>query len=163
MNEEKHVPTIDELIELPRPGDAQIAPDGARVAYVVRTPDWEKNEYTSQIWLVETAPAQARPRQLTFARPLNDGVQSSTSPRWSPGGQWLAFLSKREGDEHVQIYRMSPFGGAGGRTARGTGITQLGGLHRQDGGTPRVADLFGLSARCSGSGRQRDRRTSRDS
>ena len=118
MNEEKHVPTIDELIELPRPEDAQIAPDAARVAYVVRTPDWDKNEYASQIWLVETAPAQAKPRQLTFARPLNDGVQSSTSPRWSPDGQWLAFLSKREGDEHVQIYRMSPFGGEAERLTK---------------------------------------------
>jgi dipeptidyl aminopeptidase/acylaminoacyl peptidase len=103
MEDRKHVPTIDELIELPEPGDARISPDGTHVAYVVRTPDWERNEYLSQIWLVDVA--QAKPRQLTFAK------RSSTSPRWSPDGQWLAFLSKREEDDHVQIYRMSPFGG----------------------------------------------------
>ena len=40
----KHIPTIDELIELPQPGDAQIAPNGAHVAYTVSTPDWEQNE-----------------------------------------------------------------------------------------------------------------------
>jgi len=105
MENENHVPTIDELIELPRPGDAQIAPDGAHVAYIVSTPDWEQNEHISQIWLIETNQDGAKPRQLTFAK------QASTSPRWSPDGQWLAFLSKREGDEHTQVYRMSPFGG----------------------------------------------------
>ncbi|MBN1873373.1 MAG: prolyl oligopeptidase family serine peptidase [Anaerolineae bacterium] len=105
MTDEKHIPTIDELIELPRPTDAQIAPDGTRVAYVVNRPDWEQNTYISQIWLVETGGEQPQPRQLTFAK------QSSTQPRWSPDGQWLAFLSKREGDAHTQIYRISPFGG----------------------------------------------------
>jgi dipeptidyl aminopeptidase/acylaminoacyl peptidase len=100
-----HIPTIDELVELPRPDDAQIAPNGAHVAYTVSTPDWEQNEYISQIWLVETDADQATPRQLTFAK------EASHSPRWSPDGQWLAFLSKRGGDEHTQVYRMSPFGG----------------------------------------------------
>ncbi|MCP4537180.1 MAG: prolyl oligopeptidase family serine peptidase [Chloroflexi bacterium] len=101
----KHIPTIDELIELPQPDDAQIAPNGTHVAYIVRTPDWEQNEHISQIWMVETDADQATPRQLTFAK------EGSKSPRWSPDGQWLAFLSKRQGDEHAQIYRMSPFGG----------------------------------------------------
>jgi dipeptidyl aminopeptidase/acylaminoacyl peptidase len=101
----KHIPTIDELIELHQPDDAQIAPNGAHVAYTVSTPDWEQNEHISQIWLVETDADRATPRQLTFAK------EASKSPRWSPDGQWLAFLSKREGDEHTQIYRMSPFGG----------------------------------------------------
>jgi Tol biopolymer transport system component len=105
MDNSQHIPTIDELIELPEPDDAQIAPGGDYVAYVVRRPDWERNEYVSQIWLVNVNTAQAEPRQLTFAR------QSSTSPRWSPDGRWLAFLSKREGDEQTQLYRMSPFGG----------------------------------------------------
>jgi dipeptidyl aminopeptidase/acylaminoacyl peptidase len=105
----QHIPTIDELIELPRPMDAQISPDGAHVAYVVETPDWKRNDYVTQIWL--TGVAQAEPRQLTFAK------MSSSSPRWSPDGQWLAFLSKRPGDKYTQIYRMSPFGGEAERLA----------------------------------------------
>ena len=98
-----HVPTIDELLELPQPDDARISPDGTYVAYVVSKPDWKENEYVSQIWLVSAD--EPEPRQLTFA------AQSSTSPRWSPDGRWLAFLSKRKDDEHTQIYRISPFGG----------------------------------------------------
>lgn len=108
MANKPHIPTIDEVIELPDPGDARISPDGSYVAYVVRTPDWKQNEYISQIWLVqipEAEDAQPTPRQLTFAK------ESSWRPRWSPDGEWLAFLSKREGDEHSQIYRLCPFGG----------------------------------------------------
>lgn len=103
MEEEKRVPTIDEILGLPLPDDAQISPDGAYVAYTVRTPDWEENEYVWQVWLVNVD--QAEVRQLTFA------PQSSRSPRWSPDGRWLAFISKRKGDEHAQIYRLSAFGG----------------------------------------------------
>jgi len=34
-----------------------------------------------------------------------------TSPVWSPDGKWIAFLSRREGDEQTQIYLISPEGG----------------------------------------------------
>ena len=101
--ENKHTPTIDELIELPQPLDAQISPDGAQVAYLVKKPDWTENEYITQIWLAGSQ--SGTPRQLTFAK------QSSFGQRWSTDSEWLAFLSKRASDENVQIYRMSPFGG----------------------------------------------------
>jgi hypothetical protein len=78
MGETHHVPTIDELIELPRPGDAQLSPAGDRVAYTVVKPDWEANEYVSQLWLVDNTAAETppTPRQLTFAK------TSSYAPRW---------------------------------------------------------------------------------
>lgn len=97
MKTEQQPPTIDDCIELPRLAEAQISPDGSLAAYQVNTPDWKKNEYVDQIWLSG--------RQLTYAR------ESSTHPRWSPDGHWIAFLSKRAGDEHVQIYRISTTGG----------------------------------------------------
>jgi hypothetical protein len=53
MENERHTPTIKELIDLPEPADAQISPDGMRVAFVVRKPDWQENKYSSQIWLAE--------------------------------------------------------------------------------------------------------------
>jgi len=99
----KHTPTIDELIELPQPLEAQISPDGAQVAYLVRKPDWTENEYITQIWLVSSQGGEAR--QLNFAKQASSGV------RWSADGQWLVFISQRAGDENAQIYRMSPFGG----------------------------------------------------
>ncbi len=110
MTEESHIPTIDELIELPLPLDAQIAPGGDYVAYTIRTPDWKENAYIMQLWLVGTAEG-SKPRQLTFA------PQSSSTPRWSPDGQWLAFLSKRSDDKVTQVYRLSLDGGEAERLA----------------------------------------------
>lgn len=107
---EKKVPTIDDGLNLPSLADARIAPDGSQVIYTVTAPDWEENEYVSQIWIVGAE--GGKPRQLTFAK------QSSQSPRWSPDGQWIAFISKRKEDEHSQIYRMSVLGGEAERLTK---------------------------------------------
>lgn len=116
---ERRVPTIDELIELPIPSDVQLAPNGEHVAYVKIKPDWKKNLYIWQLWLVK-AEKDATQRQLTFAK------RSSFSPRWSPDGKWLAFLSRRAGDKYTQLYRISPFGGEAERlTEIKTSVTSI--------------------------------------
>ncbi len=113
MSDTQYQPTIDDMINLPAPISAQIAPDGRHVAYLVSKPDWEKNERITQIWLAGFRLPE--PRQITFAS------QSSKMPRWSPDGKWLAFLSQREGDKTAQIYRIVPFGGEAQR------LTQING------------------------------------
>src|SRR5882672_6236853 len=71
--------------------DAHISPDGKQVAYVVTVVDQAKNRRNNSIWLVSTD-GQNAPRRLTA-----DGV-NSTSPRWSPDGSRLAFLSTRSAE-----------------------------------------------------------------
>src|SRR5205085_6052640 len=68
--------------------DPNLSPDGKWVAYVVTTIDQRQNRRQSNIWLVSVDGSQP-PRQLT------NSPQSSNSPRWSPDGQYLAFLSSR--------------------------------------------------------------------
>jgi len=68
--------------------DAHISPDGKQVAYVLSVVDQAKNRRTTSIWLVATD-VRSAPRRLTA-----DGVNSN-SPRWSPDGSRLAFLSSR--------------------------------------------------------------------
>src|SRR6266496_1995073 len=69
-------------------GDPHISPDGKLVAYVVTKVDRAQNRRNSSIWMV--ALDNSRPPWQFTTSP-----QSATSPRWSPDGKTLAFLSTR--------------------------------------------------------------------
>jgi dipeptidyl aminopeptidase/acylaminoacyl peptidase len=100
---DKKVPTVDDLLNLPTVGfGTQISPDGSRVAYTVSKPDFKENAFVSQIWLANTATGE------TAA--LTRGSKSSGTPRFSPDGQWLAFLSDRVGDKD-QVFAIRVGGG----------------------------------------------------
>ncbi len=115
-NQPSHRPTLDDILELPGLSDPQISPDGACVAYLARNTDWEQDDFITQIWVVSVD--GATPRQLTFGTNKANEDASSWAPSGVPDGQWLAFLSKRAGDEQAQIYRMSPFGGEAERLTK---------------------------------------------
>jgi dipeptidyl aminopeptidase/acylaminoacyl peptidase len=68
--------------------DAHISPDGKQVAYVLTTIDQRRNRRDNSIWMV-AVDGHSAPRRLS-AEGFN-----STSPRWSPDGTRLAFVSSR--------------------------------------------------------------------
>ena len=94
-------PSFEEVISLRSVGQPFLSPDGRTIAFSVRTTDWKNNRYDSEIWLVRDGD---EPFQLTRTR---NG--SSSSPRWSPDGKWIAFLADR-GDKR-QIHLIRPDGG----------------------------------------------------
>ncbi len=71
--------------------DARISPNGKQVAYVLTVVNESKNRRESSIWMV-AVDGRGEPHRLT-AEGLN-----SNSPRWSPDGNRLAFLSSRSAD-----------------------------------------------------------------
>ena len=93
--------TFDDVIALRSVNDAQISPDGKWVAYTVTKNDLEQNATDADIWLTSTLGE--------FPSRLTTHKKSDTSPRWSPDGKRLAFISARE--EKPQLFLMSPFGG----------------------------------------------------
>ena len=84
--------------------DPQISPDGARVAFVATTLSEERDEYLSNIWVVD-ADGGGAPRRFTA------GPKRDRDPRWSPDGTRLAFVSEREGKKKGQLYVMPADGG----------------------------------------------------
>lgn len=69
--------------------DVQLSPDGTRLAYVVESNDGPGRPY-SQIWVIDVASAKAIR--------LGGEREPSSTPQWSPDGQWLAYIG-REGDK----------------------------------------------------------------
>jgi len=78
-----------DLVNLKQVRDPQISPDGGMIAYVLETPIPASERQSAQIWLV---PSDGSVHASAFA---TTGA-SNTSPRWSPDGSSLAFLSNRE-------------------------------------------------------------------
>jgi dipeptidyl aminopeptidase/acylaminoacyl peptidase len=85
-------------------GSPRVSPDGKRMVYTVNeavtTPD--KSEFVTQIWMANLDTKQNT--QLTF------GEKSSTNPKWSPDGNWVAFTSNRK-DNKNNLYLLSMNGG----------------------------------------------------
>jgi dipeptidyl aminopeptidase/acylaminoacyl peptidase len=98
-------PTL--AVELERVTDVAVADGGERIAYVVSVPraaDDEPGGAFAEIWVCNADGTGHR--QLTAS-----GLRSS-SPRWSPDGSRLAFVSKRERvHEQAQILVMPVDGG----------------------------------------------------
>ncbi|HEY0077516.1 MAG TPA: S9 family peptidase [Pyrinomonadaceae bacterium] len=102
--------TIDDLLKVRRVSDPRLSPDGRWIAYTVADTDREANRRVTQIYLLPTAGGE--PRQLTSER------QSSSSPRWSPDGTRLAFVSSREGGQQLWTIEV-----ASGKLTRITNIS----------------------------------------
>ncbi len=90
-------PSFERVISLASAGSPAISPDGRTIAYTVRTADWKQNRFDTEIWLARESEA---PFQLTRTP---DG--SSTSPSWSPDGQFVAFLADRGDKQQIHLIR----------------------------------------------------------
>ncbi|HEY0013776.1 MAG TPA: S9 family peptidase [Allosphingosinicella sp.] len=84
-----------DLFGLEAAADPRIAPDGRRIAYVRRSGDIMTDRMRSAIWMVDASSGEQAP--------LVAGPGSHFSPRWSPDGSRLAFISTAEGGQ-AQLY-----------------------------------------------------------
>jgi dipeptidyl aminopeptidase/acylaminoacyl peptidase len=87
--------TPDDLFKLIFVSDPRISPDGATIAYVRTVIEGETHEYRSAIWVVPATGGEGRP--------FTAGPKADTSPRWSPGGERLAFVSDRSGEKQLWV------------------------------------------------------------
>jgi len=99
--QQKRPATIEDYLRVRNVVDAQLSPDGSRIAYVVRDPQLQDNFYSSDIWMVPYGGGE--PVKLTTGAKRND------TARWSPDGKTVAFISDRSGS--AQIWLLQPGGG----------------------------------------------------
>jgi dipeptidyl aminopeptidase/acylaminoacyl peptidase len=100
--------TPEALLSLRHLSALEFSPDGSRVAFVVAEPA-KGDQHPGHIWLFETTTGDFR--QLTYSE------KSESSPKWSPDGKSLAFLSNR--DTNQQIYLLSMNGGEAAPLTKG--------------------------------------------
>jgi dipeptidyl aminopeptidase/acylaminoacyl peptidase len=81
-------PRPEDLYDLRVPTELELSPDGRLVAFSVKAVAPGKDGYRSALWV---APADGS----SPARQLTAGSRNDTTPRWSPDGRTLAFLSDR--------------------------------------------------------------------
>jgi Tol biopolymer transport system component len=80
---------VDDYFRIKEVGDPQLSPDGKWVAYTVKTANLKEDKNRRRIWMIPTGGGTAIA--------LTDENESSSHPRWSPDGKYLAFLSSRAG------------------------------------------------------------------
>ena len=81
------------------PEDPRISPDGKRVVYLERWNDRASRAVCSNLWLVS---ADGRERRR-FGVPSGPGAWRDRSPRWSPAGDRVAWLSDRRGKTRLYV------------------------------------------------------------
>jgi dipeptidyl aminopeptidase/acylaminoacyl peptidase len=110
--------TLDEFFNYVEFSSVQTSPDGNSVVIAADRADWDRQIFQTDLWLY-------RDDTRSLTRLTQSGRESS--PRWSPDGRWIAFLSERRApagkgrsrdedkdadDEKVaQLYLISPTGG----------------------------------------------------
>ena len=101
--------TLEQTLDRRSVGELALSPDGSSVAFTVTEPPKGASRQRN-IWLADVA--TGRVRQLTFS------LKSDSSPRFSPDGSSIAFLSDR-GGESAQLYRLLLAGGEAEQLSHG--------------------------------------------
>lgn len=99
----RRVMAMDDIYRMEEVGNARISPEGKWIAYTVTSVDREADKRVTAVWMVNWEGTQDV--RLTY------GAESATSPKWSPDGRYLSFLSARPSDAKTQLWLLDRRGG----------------------------------------------------
>jgi dipeptidyl aminopeptidase/acylaminoacyl peptidase len=102
--QKKPLKPID-VYRIPTVSDPQLSPDGKWVAYSVSEVDTAKDRRVSHLWM------QSFDGKESIE--LTHGDEAASSPRWSPDGKYLSFLSSRDSKTGSQVWLIDRRGGEG--------------------------------------------------
>jgi dipeptidyl aminopeptidase/acylaminoacyl peptidase len=101
--------TASDIFNLQFASDPQISPNGRSIVYVHRMADIMNDKRVSNLWVLSFDGSQDRP--------VTTGTFSDSSPRWSPDGTRIAYVSDRDGKPQLYVHWMDS-----GQTARLTDL-----------------------------------------
>src|SRR6187401_1406050 len=110
LPESRRLHSID-VFQLEYADDVQISPDGSRIVYVRVSHDIMTDQARRNLWVVDSSGANNRP--------LRSEARNFSSPRWSPDGTRLAYVSAAEGSPQLYVRWMDS-----GQTALLTNLVQ---------------------------------------
>ena len=84
-----------DVFDLEWASDPRVSPDGKTIVYVRKSNDIMKDRERSNLWQVSADGSDHRP--------LYSGLNSIKSPRWSPNGEKLAFISNNTGSQQIHV------------------------------------------------------------
>src|SRR6266513_3060042 len=85
----RHGLTLDDIQKMREVRDPQCSPDGKWVAYTAGTIDTKEDKHDTDVWMVSY---DGKTDLRVTTSPEAEGT-----PRWSPDGRYLSFLSSRPG------------------------------------------------------------------
>src|SRR6202012_1237693 len=85
--------------------DPHVSPDNKWGVYCLSETDTAKDKTISHLWMQETNGSQTI--QLTY------DDEDASSPRWSPDGKYISFLSSRDSKKGAQLWLLNQLGGEG--------------------------------------------------
>ena len=95
---------LDDLARIREVRDPHLSPDGQWIAYVVSAINVKEDKSNSHIWMAGYD--GKNDRQITWSE------DSENSPRWSPDGKYLGFISSRPGKiKGSQVWLLDRSGG----------------------------------------------------
>lgn len=97
LAQDESLPAFDgmDVFDLEWVSDPQVSPDGNSVVYVRRSNDIMSDRTRSQLWRIDTDGQNHRP--------LLSSTENAASPRWSPDGKQLAFVSSSTGSSQIHL------------------------------------------------------------
>lgn len=90
-----HLLQSKDVFDLEFANEPQIAPDGRRIVYARTSMDIMTDRARSNLWIINVDGSDHRA--------LLSGRQSFSSPRWSPDGARLAYISAAEGSPQLYV------------------------------------------------------------